>query len=580
MKMKKKGLGYIVSMSAAVLLLTGFFSFTTSAAQMSEMWKDAIEEMEASDEHGAYQLIPEAGVNIWIPDYMRPVELDEEDKEQGFVSAFMTEDEAWSIIIACQHGEDYGLDELVKLIELDEHEYSYELQEFNGMEALVFASEEYDTANVAFELTGGGLGYVIFTPFSDNDFMEIAELIYLTIRPAISLHWTEYESFLEWIGIDGDFLEFSDAGFKLWVPEYMEPYDLTTEDKEAGYIGYFSRNNQENVIAIQQTSASVLTSPEDAQERFGSGLTAAFAEKLTPDSEKDISFEAEKDAPDEDVNVTGESNSEENLENIVPITDDIPGAAAASMFGDFGSITGQYADQDQAEDSFVFTLDYYRDVLDDYGASSFIDLEVNGIQALYYEIEEEDTATVCFLNASGNLIEVTYYPVSDEDFSSIIALSAASLQSPQTMSWREVSPTVSFSGVKGSYCELEEAGVRFWLPDEFKEADYLDDLREYAYIGYYTTPDEDAAFAIQYLNTGGMTLADYAEFVAYMGGEDISFANINGRDALTYMIPFRDTKGISFLDSDGYLLEFSFVPSSDEDFTPYFSAVASSITFE
>ena len=569
MKAFKKYAAYIVSAAAAVLLAAVVLPFTASAAEQSDIWQDAIEEMDAKDVAGAYQLIPEADINIWIPDFMNPVELDEEDREQGFVSAYMTEDEKWSVIIGCQHGENIGLDELIKILSLEEYGYSYDVQEINGIELLVFISDEEDTANVVFALNDGGFGYVIFTPFSDDEFMGYAENIYLTIRPAVSLHWSDFESALEWIGIAGEFNEFSEAGFKLWLPNYMEAYDLTEEDRAEGFIGYFTGTDTERVIAVQQIPAAVLASPEKIEEGFGLTSASTEMEDVGAEVSEEEVISADNDS------IEPETSSIE----ITPITDEVPNAAAASMFADLNAEARQHAESSSA-DTFMFTFDYYRNVLDEYGASDYIDLEVNDMPALYYEIKDEDTATVSFLNAVGDLVEITYYPVSDEDFSTIIALSAASIQPPQTMSWKDSSTALSLSGIKGEYYVLEEAGMKFWLPEEFHVADFLDDLRQYAYIGYFVTSDEDAAFAMQYLDTGGMTLDDYAKFVARMGGEDISFVNINGINAISYMITTRDTKGISFVDSDGYLLEFSFTPATDEKYSPYFSVIASSIQFE
>ena len=48
----------------------------------------------------------------------------------------------------------------------------------------------------------------------------------------------------------GDFVTFDEIACQMWVPNVMKAVELTDEDVEAGYIGYFSTEDEENVAAV------------------------------------------------------------------------------------------------------------------------------------------------------------------------------------------------------------------------------------------------------------------------------------------------------------------------------------------
>ena len=48
----------------------------------------------------------------------------------------------------------------------------------------------------------------------------------------------------------GEFVTFDEIACQMWMPNVMLPVELTEEDKEAGYIGYYSTADQEASAAV------------------------------------------------------------------------------------------------------------------------------------------------------------------------------------------------------------------------------------------------------------------------------------------------------------------------------------------
>lgn len=64
------------------------------------------------------------------------------------------------------------------------------------------------------------------------------------------LNWSDFEPALEAGGVAGQFYNFDEVSVKMWLPEGLNPAELTDEDKENGYIGYFTDDEQSAVVAV------------------------------------------------------------------------------------------------------------------------------------------------------------------------------------------------------------------------------------------------------------------------------------------------------------------------------------------
>lgn len=74
------------------------------------------------------------------------------------------------------------------------------------------------------------------------------------------------------------------------------------------------------------------------------------------------------------------------------------------------------------------TLEEYKALLPDAGATEIEDVIVNGMPAITYVLEENDTVCISFATEAGYIFEVSGAPKSDEGFSAVLAFVMASLQ--------------------------------------------------------------------------------------------------------------------------------------------------------
>ncbi len=87
---------------------------------------------------------------------------------------------------------------------------------------------------------------------------------------AEGIYWTdEIQEMLEAQGITGDFVTFDEIAVKMYVPDVLQEVELTDEDREAGYIGYFSTEDQEAQVGVMYVNADGMTVEEYAAELEG-----------------------------------------------------------------------------------------------------------------------------------------------------------------------------------------------------------------------------------------------------------------------------------------------------------------------
>ena len=79
---------------------------------------------------------------------------------------------------------------------------------------------------------------------------------------APALNWEDFAPVLEAGGVSGEFYTFDEIAVKIWVPEGMNPTELSDEDKEKGYIGYFMPEDESAAIAVRYVDTNG-TSLED-----------------------------------------------------------------------------------------------------------------------------------------------------------------------------------------------------------------------------------------------------------------------------------------------------------------------------
>ena len=102
----------------------------------------------------------------------------------------------------------------------------------------------------------------------DIDLPDDVELSEDTEIP--ELLWPEgIEEDLAEDGITGDFYVFDEVDAKIWIPDFMEALPLTQQDRDDGYIAYFTNEDSSMQIGVEYNELSL--SPDEFRE-FLEGL--------------------------------------------------------------------------------------------------------------------------------------------------------------------------------------------------------------------------------------------------------------------------------------------------------------------
>ena len=80
---------------------------------------------------------------------------------------------------------------------------------------------------------------------------------------AADLNWSDAEENASQIA--GEFKTFDEISVKIWIPDTLQSVELSDEDRENGYIGYFAAD-EENGVAVQYVNMNGMSLEEYAAE--------------------------------------------------------------------------------------------------------------------------------------------------------------------------------------------------------------------------------------------------------------------------------------------------------------------------
>ena len=143
---------------------------------------------------------------------------------------------------------------------------------------------------------------------------------------------------------------------------------------------------------------------------------------------------------------------------------------------------------------------------------------------------------------------------------------AAETTTENVLNWTDVEEDVKAAGLEGDFVQIGDNNLKMWLPSAFSESELTDEDIENGYIAYLVTDNESEVIAIMSVNLGE-SLEEWEEELPDYGITDAEMGVINGYKALMYSTPENDTMCVDFETEDGEILEFTFYPMSDEDFS-------------
>ncbi len=92
--------------------------------------------------------------------------------------------------------------------------------------------------------------------------MMIATVAFAEAVP--ELNWEDFEPALEAGGVTGQFYTFDEIAIKMWLPDGFNPVELTDEDIEAGYIGYYRPDDNSADVAVMYVDVNGMSLEEYA----------------------------------------------------------------------------------------------------------------------------------------------------------------------------------------------------------------------------------------------------------------------------------------------------------------------------
>ena len=158
---------------------------TAEAGTLNLKWEDVINQEGIEEVLGAgdFVTLGDLAVAMWVPQVMAPVELTQDDIDNGFIGYYATDDQSAvaSVVYVNAEGvesvEDYGA-----MIEDIEGVSDIEYGSINDLPVVTYMMKDTDTACVAFATEQGNLLEFSFYPASDEDFLPICGIMTASIQ--------------------------------------------------------------------------------------------------------------------------------------------------------------------------------------------------------------------------------------------------------------------------------------------------------------------------------------------------------------------------------------------------------------
>ena len=159
---------------------------------------------------------------------------------------------------------------------------------------------------------------------------------------------------------------------------------------------------------------------------------------------------------------------------------------------------------------------------------------------------------------------------------SATAMAATAAVSENVLNWSDIEADIEELGIDADFVQLGDMNLMMWLPNVFSEQELTEEDVENGYLAYLTTDDESAVIAVMSVDLGE-SLEEWEKELPDHGVTDAEMGTVNGFQALMYSMPEDDCMCLDFERENGEILEFTFYPMSDEDFTGVASIIMMSL---
>ncbi len=236
--------------------------------------------------------------------------------------------------------------------------------------------------------------------------------------------------------------------------------------------------------------------------------------------------------------------------------------------------------------SLTMSLEDFAALLPDYGASNVTNLVINGMPAVGYTQEKNDSMTVSFMPEPECLVEYTFWPLSDENLETIWECVIASIQLAGEdeylieYNWDDIAEEISEMGIDAEFrpINMGDFTMTLWLPNALEAQELTQEYIDQHYVAAFADVDWTATVGIQYISlTNPLTLEDFKASLPSFGATEIVDILVNGMPAVCYVIAEQDSGTVTFQPDPGCLVEYTFWPLSVDGASEAWEYVTASI---
>ena len=165
----------------AILVAMMLFA-TVAVAETAELnWSDFEPILEAGGVAGQFYTFDEIAVKMWLPEGINPVELTDEDREEGYIGYFMPEDESAAVAVMYVDMEGMSIEDYAANLSTTDGVTEVEAGTVNGLPCVTYQMPEQDSVSIAFTTEAGYILEVTCVPLSE----ENAELVWGAVVSSI-----------------------------------------------------------------------------------------------------------------------------------------------------------------------------------------------------------------------------------------------------------------------------------------------------------------------------------------------------------------------------------------------------------
>ena len=159
-----------------------------------------------------------------------------------------------------------------------------------------------------------------------------------------------------------------------------------------------------------------------------------------------------------------------------------------------------------------------------------------------------------------------------------LVLPVALAEETIALKWENVVPVLKAGNVTGQFYTFDEIAVKIWVPDGMLPIELSEEDNASGYIGYFMPEDQSVQMAVMYIDTDGMSLEEYAQYLtSEAGAAEVEMGTVNGFPCVSYKTQEQDSISVAFSTEAGYTLEVICAPVSVENAELVWGAVISSI---